>query len=31
MRNSEKFMLLGMYLAAGADIVIAIGIWILVF
>ncbi len=31
MTKPEKFMLLGMYLAAGADIAVAIGIWILVF
>ena len=31
MTKAEKLMLLGMYLAAGADIVVAIGIWVLVF
>ena len=31
MTKAEKLMLLGMYLAASADIVIAIGVWLLVF
>jgi len=31
MSRAEKFMIIGMYIAASADVVVAIGIWILVF
>jgi len=31
MTRAEKFMVIGMYIAATADVVVAIGVWILVF
>jgi len=31
MTRAERLMLLGMYVAATADVVIAIGVWILIF
>jgi hypothetical protein len=31
MFKADKLMLIGMYIAATADVVVAIGIWILVF
>jgi len=31
MTRADKMMLLGMYIAATADVVIAIGVWILIF
>ena len=31
MTSAEKIMLLGMYIAATADVVVAVGVWILVF
>ena len=31
MTRAEKIMVIGMYIAATADVVVAIGIWILVF
>ena len=30
MTRAEKFMLIGMYIAASADIIIAAGIWIMI-
>jgi len=31
MTRADKWMLIGMYIAATADVVVAIGIWMLVF
>ena len=31
MTRADKMMLLGMYIAATADVAIAIGVWILIF
>ena len=31
MTRADKMMLLGMYIAATADVVIAVGVWILIF
>ncbi len=31
MTRAERLMLLGMYIAATADVIIAIGIWALIF
>jgi len=31
MTRAEKFMVIGMYIAATADVVVAIGIWVLIF
>ena len=30
MTRAEKFMLMGMYIAASADVIIAAGVWILI-
>ena len=30
MSRAEKLMLLGMYIAASADVLVAIGIWVLI-
>ena len=30
MPRAEKFMLIGMYIAASADLIIAAGIWVLI-
>ena len=30
MTRAEKFMLLGIYIAASADVIIAAGVWILI-
>jgi len=31
MTKAEKLMLIGMYIAASADVVIAVGVWMLIF
>ena len=31
MTRAEKIMIFGMYIAATADVVVAVGIWLLVF
>ena len=31
MFKADRLMLIGMFIAAGADVMIAIGVWILVF
>jgi len=31
MTRADRMMLIGMYIAATADVVIAIGVWILIF
>ena len=31
MTRAERLMLIGMYVAATADVMIAIGVWVLVF
>jgi len=31
MTRAEKIMIIGMYIAATADVVVAIGIWVLIF
>ena len=31
MTRAEKIMIFGMYIAATADVVVAIGIWVLIF
>jgi len=30
MTRAEKFMLIGMYIAASADVIIAAGVWVLI-
>jgi len=30
MSKAEKLMLIGMYIAAGADVIIALGIWLVI-
>ena len=31
MTRFDKYMLIGMYIAATADVVIAIGVWVLIY
>jgi len=31
MSRGEQLMLIGMYIAASADVIIAIGVWVLIF
>ena len=30
MTKAEKFMLIGMYIAATADVLVALGVWVLI-